>query len=252
VLSELGRREEALEATEEAVEKHRELAKKNPDAFLPDLAMSLNNLGNALSELGRREEALAATKESLEIRRKLAKKNPDAFLPDLAMSLGAHGSVLHGMERHKEAAESFEEGLRLLVPFLQKAPAAFSRLGTGLLRNYITATQAAGFESDGKLVSAVNEILTEDSHADAASALNALSRMTEAAAKSEEPAAHEVYKVLTTIHDDEDAPAELRTLAERLISVLHGERDREKLIIDLPNELSEAMDKLLSSIPPPS
>jgi tetratricopeptide (TPR) repeat protein len=40
--------------------------------FLPDLAMSLNNLGASLSQLGRREEALAATQEAVDIRRRLA------------------------------------------------------------------------------------------------------------------------------------------------------------------------------------
>ena len=44
-LSELGRREDALAAAQEAVEIHRRLAAERPDAFLPDLATSLNNLG---------------------------------------------------------------------------------------------------------------------------------------------------------------------------------------------------------------
>jgi hypothetical protein len=60
MLSALGRREEALAATQEAADLYRDLAQQNPQAFLPDLAMSLNNLGNRLSALGRREEALAA------------------------------------------------------------------------------------------------------------------------------------------------------------------------------------------------
>lgn len=51
-LSELGRREEALEAAKEAADVYRGLAEARPDAFLPDLAGSLNNLGNRLSELG--------------------------------------------------------------------------------------------------------------------------------------------------------------------------------------------------------
>ena len=55
-LSALGRREEALAATEEAVGLYRELAAANPPAFLPDLAVSLNNLGNRLSEVGEEEE----------------------------------------------------------------------------------------------------------------------------------------------------------------------------------------------------
>ena len=40
-----------------------------PDAFLPNLAMSLNNQSNRLAELGRREEALAAIELAVTIRR---------------------------------------------------------------------------------------------------------------------------------------------------------------------------------------
>jgi hypothetical protein len=39
---------------------YRGLAAARPDAFLPDLATSLNNQSNRLSELGRREDALLA------------------------------------------------------------------------------------------------------------------------------------------------------------------------------------------------
>jgi hypothetical protein len=59
-LSDLGRREDALAASQEAVDIRRRLAQTRPDAFLPDLATSLNNLGGDLSDLGRREDALAA------------------------------------------------------------------------------------------------------------------------------------------------------------------------------------------------
>ena len=71
-LADLGRREEALAAIEEAVTIRRELAAARPDAFLPDLAMSLNNQSSRLSELGRREDALAAIEEAVTIRRELA------------------------------------------------------------------------------------------------------------------------------------------------------------------------------------
>jgi hypothetical protein len=36
------------------------LAEKHPQAFLPHLAMSLNNMGAKLSDLGKWEEALEA------------------------------------------------------------------------------------------------------------------------------------------------------------------------------------------------
>jgi tetratricopeptide (TPR) repeat protein len=63
-LSELGRREEALAAAQEAVQIRRALAAARPEAFTPDLARSLSNLAAMLSELGRREEALAAAQEA--------------------------------------------------------------------------------------------------------------------------------------------------------------------------------------------
>jgi hypothetical protein len=66
---------------------YRRFALIHPDAFLPDLATSLDNLGVGLSNLGRGEEALAACQEAADIRRHLAESRPDAFLPNLAMSL---------------------------------------------------------------------------------------------------------------------------------------------------------------------
>lgn len=72
----LGRREESLATTEEALTLYRELASKRPDVFLSELATSLNNLGNMQSGLGQLEDALAATEEAVEILRELASKRP--------------------------------------------------------------------------------------------------------------------------------------------------------------------------------
>ena len=62
-LSELGRREEALTAAQEAADLYRALALTLPEAFTPYLATALNTLAAALSELGRGEEALAIQEE---------------------------------------------------------------------------------------------------------------------------------------------------------------------------------------------
>ncbi|WP_352231373.1 hypothetical protein, partial [Actinomadura sp. NBRC 104412] len=48
-LAEVGDERAALEPTREAVEIRRELAEAEPAAYLPDLAGSLNNLGNRLA-----------------------------------------------------------------------------------------------------------------------------------------------------------------------------------------------------------
>jgi len=76
--------------------------------------------------------------------------------------------------------------------------------------------------------------------------------MTEEAAQLEEPSEHKVYNLLTSIREDHAAPAELRTLVERLLQVLAGERDRAKLTARLPTERGEEMNELLSRFTPPS
>ncbi len=87
VLAGLGRREEALAASGEAVGIYRELAAARPDAFRPDLAGSLNNLAIWLAGLGRPEEALAAIQEAVTIRRELAARWPDRYQHELEQSL---------------------------------------------------------------------------------------------------------------------------------------------------------------------
>ena len=158
-LSALGRREEALAATGEAVEHYRELARENPAAFRPDLAMSLNNLGSDLSALGRREEALAATREAVEIRRELARENPAAFRPDLAMSLNNLGYMLSALGRWEEALAAYEEAVRILVPFFFHLPAAFAPWMRTMARNYVDACRALGQEPDEALLEPVQEAL---------------------------------------------------------------------------------------------
>jgi tetratricopeptide (TPR) repeat protein len=124
-LSEMGRRAEALQATQEAVDLYRRLAAQHPDAFLPYLAISLNNLGNRLSEMGRRAEALQATQEAVEIRRRLAAQHPDAFLPDLAGSLNNLGIRLSEMGRRAEALQATQEAVDLYRRLAAQHPDAF-------------------------------------------------------------------------------------------------------------------------------
>ncbi len=65
----------------------RRLAEAQPAAFLPDLAMSLNNLSGRQSDTGDRDGALASITEAVTHYRRLAEAQPAAFLPDLAASL---------------------------------------------------------------------------------------------------------------------------------------------------------------------
>jgi tetratricopeptide (TPR) repeat protein len=112
-LSELGRREDALAAIEEAVTAYRQLADTRPDAFLPDLAGSLSNQSRCLSELGRREDALAAIEEAVTIRRRLADARPAVFGTRLASSLRGMAVILAALGKTTEADAATAEAAEL-------------------------------------------------------------------------------------------------------------------------------------------
>ena len=124
-LSDLGEREGALKATEEAVQIRRQLYSQRPDAFGPDLAMSLNNLGNRLSDLGEREGALKATEEAVKIYRHLYSQRPDAFGPDLAMSLNNLGAMLSSLGEREGALKATEEAVQIRRQLYSQKPDAF-------------------------------------------------------------------------------------------------------------------------------
>ena len=121
----LGRREEALAATQRAVDLYERLAEKNPDAFLHDLANSLNNLGVRYNALGRREEALAATQRAVDLYERLAEKNPDAFMHDLAASVDNLGVMLSALGRREEALAATQRAVDLYERLAEKNPDAF-------------------------------------------------------------------------------------------------------------------------------
>ena len=78
-LSNLGRREEALKPSQEAVDIRRRLAKANPQAFLPDLASSLGGYGTILRSLDRNAEAARSFGEGLQKIGPIYQKMPQAF-----------------------------------------------------------------------------------------------------------------------------------------------------------------------------
>ena len=124
-LAQLGRREEALEAITEAAAAYRTLAEARPDAFLPDLAGSLNNQSNRLASLGQREEALEAITEAAAAYRTLAETRPDAFLPNLATSLNNQSNCLADLGRREEALEAITEAVQIRRTLAETRPDAF-------------------------------------------------------------------------------------------------------------------------------
>ena len=154
-LSEVGRRGEALGAIQEAVDLRRGLAQAAPDAFTPNLAMSLNNLATRLSEVGRRGEALGAIQESVELYRGLARAAPDAFTPDLAASLNNLATRLSEVGRRGEALGAIQEAVELYRGLAQAAPDAFTPDLAMSLNNLATLLSEVGRR--GEALGAIQE-----------------------------------------------------------------------------------------------
>jgi tetratricopeptide (TPR) repeat protein len=111
-LSDLGRREPALQAAQEAVDIRRRLAQDRPDAFLPDLARSLGVLGTCLAADVRLGEAVAAFAESVRTLAPAFSRLPQAFAPLMRALVSDY------LTHVKELGESPD--MELLGPVLAK------------------------------------------------------------------------------------------------------------------------------------
>ncbi len=231
-LGDLGRREEALAAAQEAVKLYRTLAAARPDAFTPYLAMSLNNLANQLSALGWREEALAAAQEGADFYRALAAARPDAFTPNLAGSLNNLAGVLSDLGRREEALAAAQEAVELRRALAAAHPDAFTPdlamslnnlasvlSGLGRREEALAAAQE-GTEFHRALAAARPDAFTPDlalSLNNLANRLSDLGRREEALRAAQE--AMEFYRALATARPDAFTPdlaMSLNNLANRL------------------------------------
>ena len=146
---ELGQREAVLSSALEDVERYRDQAAEQPDAFLPGLAKHLEDLGAMQSVLGQAEAALASTLEAMEIRRKLAAERPDAFLPDLATSLNNLGMRQSELGQREAALSSTHEAVEVQHKLAAERPGAFlpdlaaSLNGLSILQSALDQREAA-------------------------------------------------------------------------------------------------------------
>lgn len=112
-LGEDGRPRGALMAVQAATDLYRELATANPSAFLPALAMSLNNLATRLAGVGQRDEAVTASQEAVGLYRTLATTSRDTHLPHLAMALSNHAAKLAEAGERTRALDISGEAVEL-------------------------------------------------------------------------------------------------------------------------------------------
>ena len=124
-------------------------AQANPDAHLPDLAMSLNNLSVRLGEAGRRAEGLAASERAVQVYERLAEANPDAYLPDLAASLNNLSIRLGEAGRRAEGLAVIERAVQIRERLAQANPDAYLPALALSLNNLSLRLGEAGRRAEG-------------------------------------------------------------------------------------------------------
>ena len=153
---------------EKVLQELRELSKQNPEAYKPDVAMTLNNLGVLFSDTNKLKQAQDYYEEALEIYRDLAKQNPEAYKPNVAMTLnnlvilylelkkkgdaekayqGAHDIYQKLAGRHLGAYEIDYAGILVMGFFLLGKPKEDLEEAKAILGNYPEHPKAQNFLS---------------------------------------------------------------------------------------------------------
>ncbi len=127
---------------QEALKLFRSLAAANPEAFLPAVAMTLNNLAALHYAQNAFAPALAAYQEALQTYRSLAAANPEAFLQYVAITLN-NLAVLHDEKKDYDLAlAAYQEALKIRRSLAAANPEAFLQYVAITLNNLAVLHQA--------------------------------------------------------------------------------------------------------------
>ncbi len=116
---------DTLESAQAAVARYRELAKKDPEEYLPDLSRSLIDLHHRLAERGRNQEALKALNEAILIEMDGLAANPQFHGRNLIDYLKILENHYKKMNKKKDALKIKEQRVTMLKNFYQKFPLQF-------------------------------------------------------------------------------------------------------------------------------
>ena len=140
------------------VEQHRTAVASDRDAYLPDLAGSVNNLALRLGEAGRRADGLTAAQEAVTLYRELAALNRDAYLPDLAMSVNNLAIDLAEAGRRADGLTAAQEAVTLYRELVELNRDAYLPDLAGSVNNLAIRLGEAGRRADG--LAAAQEAVT--------------------------------------------------------------------------------------------
>jgi tetratricopeptide (TPR) repeat protein len=120
---------------EEALANYRQLAEVNPQTYLPDVGMTLNNLAVLQSDKNEFAKAEKSYEEALAIYRQLAEVNPQTYLPNVAMTLNNLAVLQSDKNEFAKAEKSYEEALAIRRQLAEVNPQTYLPYVAGTLNN---------------------------------------------------------------------------------------------------------------------
>ncbi|MER5630482.1 tetratricopeptide repeat protein [Streptomyces nitrosporeus] len=142
-LSAVGRRADALAATEESIGILRGLAGRD-ERYRSDLASALLNRGRDLCQADRWDDATVTTQECVALFRELAAGDPETHEPDLSASLVALGLCLGFTATPGESVAALQEGITILRRLSRTNAAAHTEALAEALSNLAKALWRTG------------------------------------------------------------------------------------------------------------
>ncbi len=100
------------------------LVKDQPEAYLPELAMSVHELATRLAEIGQHETALAPARQAVNIYRVLVEADPAGYLPFLAMCCSDFAVYLSAIGRRQPALAPGTEAVDIFRVLTETDPVA--------------------------------------------------------------------------------------------------------------------------------
>jgi protein O-mannosyl-transferase len=117
--------DEARRHRELALSIDRQLARQNPDAYLHQLAVTLNELGIQDEKQNRADDARRYYEEALQCYRQLAQQDPVAYLPNVAMTLNNLANVDRLQNRADDARQHLQAALGSYQQLAPQSQAAY-------------------------------------------------------------------------------------------------------------------------------
>lgn len=118
----MGRRYEAVEASQEAVNLYERFVTKFDD-LTHALAMTLSNLAVSLKDVGRTDDALPLAQRSVDLYEAMAKNHDPFFLPEPAPALINLCNILHSLGQNSDVLKASKRSCRVLSdPLCRTSP----------------------------------------------------------------------------------------------------------------------------------